>query len=149
MADAVKPAPGTPTQVAHPGRTTLRTIIQTAIPAILTFVVIVPELIEAVLAEPSIPDELRAILGGVAAGVIAVAGIIARIMAIPGVESWLQKMKVGTGVEKEPEVVPEVDDEDRGAPLTEGIDHEGVEAIDPLPVVRDEDGRHRGDYLGG
>lgn len=133
-----KPVPGTPTQVAHPGKATLRTVVQTAIPAILGFVVIAPQVIEAVLSEPSIPDNLRVWLAGIAAGIIAVAGIIARVMAIPGVENFLIKLGLDTGVSKEPAPAPPEALED---PVTS---FDGAAA-----AVPDEDGRHRGDYLGG
>ena len=83
-----------PTQVAHPGVTTARTIVQTAIPALLVLVVIVPEILQAVVdgMGESLPDGLRLWLLGAAAFVTAVAGTLARIFAIPGVNESLAKL---------------------------------------------------------
>lgn len=101
MTDSQTPAPGTPTQVAHPGKAALRTMVQVAIPTLLFLLLVLPLVIEAVLAEPSLPDNLRAWLLGVSAAITAVAGIVARIMAIPALQPLLARLGIGTGVERE------------------------------------------------
>lgn len=72
MTDVVK----TPTQVAHPARATVRTIFQGAI----AFAAILP----LVITTAGIP------VVGWAAILIGVAGAVTRIMALPGVESFLE-----------------------------------------------------------
>ena len=93
--------PGTPTQVAHPGRTTVRSVVQTTLAVVVGIVVFGPPIIDAILVEDSLPDGLRAALLAVSAVVVAVGGIATRIMAIPGVNGLLQKIGLGTGVETE------------------------------------------------
>lgn len=79
------------TQVAHPGVTVARTVVQTAIPAVLALVVILPLVLQAVVdgMGETLPDGLRLWLLGAAAFVTAVAGTLARIFAIPGVNEAL------------------------------------------------------------
>lgn len=67
--------PVTPTQVARPWRATVRTVFQG--------VVALAAILPVVLA--GLP------LGPAAAGALAIAGTITRIMAIPQVEEFLQK----------------------------------------------------------
>lgn len=93
--------PGTPTQVAHPGKTTFRTVLQTLLAVAVGVVVLGPPIIEAIVAEPLLPENLRVALLAVSGVVVAVGGIAARVMAIPGVNRLLEKIGVGTGVEKE------------------------------------------------
>ncbi len=97
-----QPVPGTPTQVAHPAKTTVRTVVQTLVAVAVGVVVLGPPIIEAILAEPMVPDELRGALLAVSAAVVAIGGIAARVMAIPGVNRILERIGLGTGVEKEP-----------------------------------------------
>lgn len=66
-----------PTQVRRPWRTTVRSIFQ----AIVGFAAIVPLLVQAAGIDETLPL--------VAAGITASAGIT-RVMALPGVESWLR-----------------------------------------------------------
>lgn len=72
----------------------LRTLVQVGIPAFLTFALVLPQIIEA-LGLP-VDSELRLWLVAVAAGVTAVAGAIARVMAIPAVNAWLTKIGLGS-----------------------------------------------------
>lgn len=103
------PAPGTPTQVAHPGRTTLRTVVQTLVAVAVGIVVLGPPIIDAIVAEPLVPEGLRTALLAVSAAVVAIGGIAARIMAIPGVNGLLERIGLGTGVETEtpPATIPD------------------------------------------
>lgn len=93
--------PGTPTQVAHPGRTTFRSVLQVTLAVMVGIVVFGPPIIDAVLVEASLPEGLRAALVAVSAVVVAIAGIATRIMAIPGVNEILQRIGLGTGVTTE------------------------------------------------
>ena len=88
--DAVKAA----TDIWYKGKRVLRTIVQTAIPAFLSFALVLPAIIEA-LGLPA-DAELRLWLLAVAAGVTAVAGAISRVMAIPAVNAWLIKIGLGS-----------------------------------------------------
>lgn len=106
MAETITPdgkiiEPGTPTQVAHPGRTTVRSIVQTTLAVVVGIVVFGPPIIDAILVEDSLPDGLRAALLAVSAVVVAVGGIATRIMAVPGVNDLLGRIGLGTGVETE------------------------------------------------
>jgi len=88
--DAVKKA----TEIWYKAQRVLRTIVQTAIPAFLTFALVLPQIIEA-LGLP-VDSELRLWLLGAAAIVTAVAGAISRVMAIPAVNAWLTKIGLGS-----------------------------------------------------
>lgn len=95
MSDILEPAQ--PTQVRHPLAATKRTLVQVGIPAILVFVIIVPEIIRIVLDGygDALPEELRLWLLGAAGLVTATAGVLARVMAIPAVNDWLGSLKLG------------------------------------------------------
>lgn len=69
--------PVTPTQVEYPGRAVLRTVVQAAIGLILLVPFVVAELGPA--AAPWL------------VGAAALAGLVARIMAIPQVNDWLER----------------------------------------------------------
>lgn len=85
----------------------LRTIVQTAIPAFLTFALVLPQIIEA-LGLP-VTSELYGWLIGLAAGVTAVAAAITRIMAIPAVNAFLVKIGLGSVPKSALEPVAAVD----------------------------------------
>ncbi|MDP9820368.1 hypothetical protein [Nocardioides massiliensis] len=69
----------TPTQVARPWRTTVRTIVQ----ALIALAVMAPILVEATGLDPeSLPWLV---------GVLAVAGAVARVSALPQVEAFLRR----------------------------------------------------------
>lgn len=80
--------------IINKGQRVLRTIVQVGIPAFLGFALVLPQIIEA-LGLP-VDSELRLWLVGVAAAVTAVAGAIARVMAIPAVNLWLTHIGLGS-----------------------------------------------------
>jgi hypothetical protein len=80
-------------EIVHTGQRVLRTIVQVGIPAYLAFALVLPQIIEA-LGLP-VDSQLRLWLVGVATGVTAVAGAIARVMAIPAVNAWLTRVGLG------------------------------------------------------
>lgn len=90
----------TPTQVRRPWRATVRTIIQVGIPTVIALGLVVPEVVQIVLDEVgnAMPDQLRVILLAISAGVVALAAIIARVMAIPQVEDFLRRHKLLSGL---------------------------------------------------
>lgn len=92
---------GTPTQVAHPWKASLRTAVQTFIPLALGVVMAGPEIVEAFADVPT-EGAAWATAGGVAAALAAVAGGIARVAAIPAVERVLERVGLDTGVKNEP-----------------------------------------------
>lgn len=98
-----------PTQLRRPGRATLRTMFQTAITVVPILFVAVPEIIKVILdqAGDQLPDNLRVILLGVSAGIVALAGIVARIMALPSVELLLRRFRPLSGLAAAP--APEKD----------------------------------------
>ena len=98
---------GTPTQVAHPGRATFRTVVVVALTALLLLVAIGPDVIAAILDEPAITGDLRAILAGTAAALTGVAAAIQRIALIPGVNAAIERYLpwLATGVHTEVDAV--------------------------------------------
>ena len=87
-------AAGAPTQVAFPWRATLRTIVQAGIPLLISLGVIVPEVVRIIMEESgeSLPAGFRATLLSIAAFFTVLAAIIARVMAIPAVNSSLKSV---------------------------------------------------------
>lgn len=92
---------GIPTQIAHPAKATWRTVFAVVIAVFSGVILLGPEIIQAVLVEESLPENIRLALAAVSAVIVAVAGIVTRIMAIPGVNQILKKISLGTGVESE------------------------------------------------
>jgi len=89
----------TPTQVAYPGAATIRTILQTVSGVILgaaavvaTIAVLAPQFLAAVA--DILPPSWLAWATGAVATIGALAGAFARIMAIPGVNEWLTKVRL-------------------------------------------------------
>jgi mannitol-specific phosphotransferase system IIBC component len=78
------------TQAINPGRATIRTAIQTAIPAFLGLLWLVPLIIQEVVEGfgQHLPDGFRLWLGAAAVVITAAAATLTRIMAIPGVIEW-------------------------------------------------------------
>jgi hypothetical protein len=95
-----------PTQVRQPWRATLRTILQVGIPAILAL----PAIIQVVVDElgGTLPPNMTAWLIAAGAAVTAVAGIIARVMAIPAVEVLLRRLP-GAAFAAQPRPKPDGD----------------------------------------
>lgn len=81
-------------EIINKGQRVIRTVVQVGIPAFLGFALVLPQIIEA-LGLP-VDSELRLWLVGVAAAVTAVAGAIARVMAIPAVNLWLTHIGLGS-----------------------------------------------------
>lgn len=78
-------------QSAFPGRAVVRTFVQTWLPGLLAALVVVPEILDAILAGP-LPDDVRAWLVAAATAVAAVSATVARVMAIPAVDAFLQRL---------------------------------------------------------
>lgn len=81
---------GMPTQVAHPARTTIRTVVQVTV----ALAALMPFLIEAIGLSESLP---------IVAGILAVAAAITRVAALPQVDAFLERFIpwLATGVHKE------------------------------------------------
>lgn len=95
----------TPTQVQHPTRAALRTFIQTLVPALAFFVVVIPPVVDIVLDEAgkagvTLPGWLYLALTGASVACALVAAIVARVMAVPGVEAGLER--IGLGAKPQP-----------------------------------------------
>jgi hypothetical protein len=86
-----------PTQVAFSAQAVKRTIVQVLIPALLTFVVIVPLIIQIILDGygQQMPDGLRGWLVAAGGFVVVSAGVLAKIMAIPQVNALLRSWGLG------------------------------------------------------
>ncbi|MGP5390645.1 hypothetical protein [Glutamicibacter arilaitensis] len=89
-----------PTQVQQPGRAAARTFWQTFIPALIGLVFILPEVLGILSSElgDSLPPALRAWLLGAAVVVSGIASALAKIMAIPAVNRWLEHIRLGAGL---------------------------------------------------
>ena len=88
-----------PTQVVEPGRTTVRTAIQTAIGIVLAAGLVIPAAIAIIgdeFAAWTSPEVVR-VLGVVSAVAIATSSALARIMAHPAVNAWLARVGLGAG----------------------------------------------------
>ncbi|UVK62279.1 membrane protein [Arthrobacter phage NathanVaag] len=80
-------------QTIHPWKTTLRTFVQVGIPTFIAFAALVPEVLQLVLDQfgKQLPDEVRAVLLGIAALITGVAALLTRIMALPKVVEFTRK----------------------------------------------------------
>ena len=78
------------TQAANPGRAALRTAIQTAVPAFLGLLVILPLIIQAIVDGfgQHLPPSIYLWLTAAATVITAASATLARISAIPGVIEW-------------------------------------------------------------
>lgn len=83
---------GASTQEANPGSAVGRTAVQVGLPAFALLGLAVPEIVEATLEQfgASMPEEIRAWLLAAAAVTTGISAIVARVMAIPGVNDWLR-----------------------------------------------------------
>jgi hypothetical protein len=95
----------TPTQVTYPWAATARTVLQSVAGVILgasAFVaglaILAPQFLVAVA--DILPPEWLAWATGAVATIGALAGAFARIMAIPGVNAWLTKVKLSASPAK-------------------------------------------------
>lgn len=105
MTTAHTPTPGTPTQVAHPTRTTVRTIVQQLLGWVLAAGVVLPLILTIVQEELGhlIRDDVMGWLVAAVGVAVAISAAVTRIMAIPRVEEWLSRHLPGlaTGVHLE------------------------------------------------
>lgn len=93
------PAPGTPTQVAHPWKAVVRTVA-TYVAATLAVLIAAVPIVQDSLG-PYLPDAWMAWLVGAAAVLGAIQVALTRIMALSQMQDLLSKVGLGTGVEKE------------------------------------------------
>ena len=80
----------TTTQAANPNRAALRTALQTAVPAFLGLLVILPPIIQDIVNGfgQHLPEGFRLWLAGAAAVITALSATIARVMARRDVIEW-------------------------------------------------------------
>lgn len=78
------------TQEVNPGRAALRTAVQTAIPAFIGLLIILPLIIQSIVEGfgQHLPASLYLWLTGAATVITAASATLARIAAIPGVIAW-------------------------------------------------------------
>lgn len=135
---------GTPSQIAHPWRATLRTFIQTAVPALVGLVVFAPEILRIVLEQlvpaveaqwPVLGGQLRAVLAAAAVLVAALAATCSRIMAIGGLEAWLKRWAPWIAALPVTELVPSPDAApDRLTDEDVAAEHGDVETVPGHPL---------------
>jgi hypothetical protein len=85
----------TTTQQQHPLRAAARTFIAVILPSLLTALLVLPEVIDAVLDVP-LPDGLRVWLVGAAGVLASVSAVVTRIMAIPAVDAFLDRLRLSS-----------------------------------------------------
>ena len=83
----------TSTQAAFPWRAAIRTAVQTAIPALIGLLLILPQIIATVLDGfgRHLPPELYAWLAGAAVVITAASATLAKLAALPSVIEWTRK----------------------------------------------------------
>lgn len=89
----------TTTQQQHPGRATARTVVQGVVATVATLGLILPTVAQIINEDLGayLPEDWVAWLIGAAAAIAAVAGALARIMAIPAVDAALERLGLGSG----------------------------------------------------
>lgn len=105
MGDHVAVVTGTPTQVAHSGKTVLRTLTQVVIPLLVLLAALIPLVIEYL--GPYLPETWVAWLAGAVGFLLALTALVTKVMALPALQPFLAKLGLGTGVEKEALAVPD------------------------------------------
>ena len=93
------PTPGTPTQVAHPWRAAVRTIVAYLAVVIPALVVAIPVIADQL--GPYLPEAWAAWLLGAATFLATLVGLATRLMALPQVQAALETIGLGTGVHAE------------------------------------------------
>ncbi|PZR55212.1 hypothetical protein DNL40_02250 [Xylanimonas oleitrophica] len=86
------------TQQAHPQRATWRTVVQGILSTVIVLGVVAPA-VAAILGEELghlLGEHAVATITAVGAGIAAVGGALARIMAIPAVDAWLQRLHLSS-----------------------------------------------------
>ncbi|GAA3580976.1 hypothetical protein GCM10022198_00080 [Klugiella xanthotipulae] len=70
-----------------------RTLLQVGIPTVIGLGVVAPQVIQIILEEygETLPVSVRLWLLAVAGGITATAGVITKVMALPGVNDWLAR----------------------------------------------------------
>lgn len=81
------------TQVANPARATTRTVLQNVLGALVGFGLLAPFILQWLVDGLNSLGmaEQAAFVATALGGTVAVAALLARVMAIPGVEAWLQQ----------------------------------------------------------
>ena len=82
------------TEIIHKGQRVLRTIVQTGIPAFIVFAGVLPQIIGALGLD--VTSKVYVWLVASAGVITAIAGGLARVMAIPAVDAWLKKIGLGS-----------------------------------------------------
>lgn len=91
--------PTVPTQVANPWRATWRTVVQVGLPSFFLLLAVLPAILESIVEGLGgvLPPEALGWCAGAAAAITALAGTLARIAAIPGVNAWLATVGLDAG----------------------------------------------------
>lgn len=103
MPDTVNPQPGTPTQVAHPWKSVLRTFVASGVGLALAWLARSLGVDLAGL-EGAIVDSLTGAVW------VAVTGLVQWLLTRPGLQGFWAALGLGTGVESEAHVAPDGDD---------------------------------------
>lgn len=84
--------PTAPTQVQHPARAVARTIVAAVFGLLVLSPAITPGLVDWAHENAGIlPEWVTPVVVGVNAAVVAVAALVTRVLAVPGVDDWIQR----------------------------------------------------------
>lgn len=93
---------GVPTQVANPWRATLRTVVAVLVGLVLALptvnLILVAIADELARSGVDLPAWVTAAINGAIAAVALVSGVVTRVLAIPGVNSWLASNALTRGL---------------------------------------------------
>lgn len=90
--------PAVTTQEQHAGRATWRTVVQGILSTVLVLGIVAP-VVAAIIGEELgylLGEHTVATITAVCAAIAAVGGALARIMAIPAVDGWLERLRLGS-----------------------------------------------------
>ncbi len=86
-----------PTQVANPNRAAFRTFIQSTVGSLISLSLVLPTMLNIFLDSfgTMLPDQIQSRIVAASLVIGAVAGFVARLMAVPAVNQVMQKLGIG------------------------------------------------------
>ena len=84
-----------PTQIRFPGKTAVRTFIQTWLPWLLGALVLIPLVIAEIQKTEGMPSQVYLWLTAIATFCSGLSALLTRVMSIPQVNQWLESIGLG------------------------------------------------------
>jgi hypothetical protein len=82
-------------EIWYKGQRVIRTVLVSAIVWVPGLIATLP-LVAAAFNSPNIPPKAYLVVSGIVAGALVILGVLARVMSIPAVNSWLTKLGAGS-----------------------------------------------------